>query len=222
MSRHLTTAPAGSPPTRESLRGLARHRLHAGRNATKATVDLIDEGERRFVVKDVSERPWPVRRILGPWQLRREARAYRRLAGIAGVPRLVGVIDLQAIAIEYIDGPPLRLLRPGQLDDVFFDRLERLVRAMHERGVAHGDLHHGDVLAGPGGQPFVIDLSTCALVDPNGHGPGRLIFEQMRHADLRAVAKLRRRLSGERRAAIPPRRGLYRLGSALKRWLGPR
>lgn len=222
MSRHLTTAPAGHPPTREGLRGLERHRLHQGRNATKATIDLVSDGARRFVVKDVSERSWPVRHLLGPWQLRREARAYHRLAGLPGIPRFLGVVDRQAIAIEYIDGPPLRSLRAGQLDAAFFDRLRRLVRAMHERGVAHGDLHHGDILAGPGGQPFVIDLSTCALVDPRGRGPWRTIFEQMRQADLRAVEKLRRRLTGDAGADVPPRRGLYRFGAALRRWLGPR
>jgi serine/threonine protein kinase len=222
MNRDLTTAPAGLPPARESLRGLTRRRLHAGRNASKAAVDLVDDGVRRFVLKDVSERPFLVRRILGPWQLRREARAYRRLAGIPGIPRLLGAIDRQAIAIEFVDGPPLRSLRPGQLGGEFFDRLARLVRAMHERGVAHGDLHHGDVLFGPLGQPYVIDFSTSALIDPARRGWARFLFEQMRHADLRAVEKLRRRLTGDPGTSLPPRRGLYRFGAALRRLFGRR
>jgi hypothetical protein len=207
--------------TRDALSGRPRRRLHAGRNRTKAVVDLVTIDGVPVVVKDVTPRPWPVRAFLGPWQMAREVRAYRRLTGLAGIPRLIAVIDRRAIALDHVAGRPLRDLRRGDLEAAFFDRLEALVAAMHARGVAHGDLHHGDVIAGPGGQPFVIDFSTSWVAPGEGRRRGPL-FEQMRRADLRAVAKLRRRLGPPGSPAPPPRPGLFRLGAALRRLFGGR
>jgi serine/threonine protein kinase len=198
-----------------------RRRLHSGRNRTKAVIDRVTIDGIPLVVKDVAPRPWPVRAFLGPWQLAREARAYRRLDGLPGVPRLVAVIDRQGIALEYIPGHALRDLRRGDLDPGFFVRLEALVRSIHDRGVAHGDLHHGDVIAGPGGQPFVIDFSTSVMRPPSAARGGPL-FEQMRRADLRAVAKLRGRFGPPDGPAPPPRPGLFRLGARLRRLFGGR
>jgi hypothetical protein len=117
-----------------------------------------------------------------------------------------------------VPGRALRDVRRGDLEAAFFDRLEALVGAMHARGVAHGDLHHGDVIAHPGGQPFVIDFSTSTLA-PAGGGRGGPLFEQMRRSDLRAVAKLRVRWGPPGSPAPPPRSGLFRLGAALRRVL---
>lgn len=221
MLSHGSTGPAASPLTRDALSALPRRRIHSGRNRTKAVVDLVSFDGASIVVKDVAPRPWAVRAFLGPWQMAREVRAYRRLAGLVGVPRLIAVVDRQAIAIDHVAGQPLRDLRRGDLDAGFFDRLEALVAAIHARGVAHADLHHGDVIAGPGGQPFVIDFSTSWVTPRPARERGPL-FEQMRRADLRAVAKLRRRLGPPGSPEPPPRPGLFRLGVALRRLLGGR
>ena len=221
MPSHGSTGPAASPLTRDALSDLPRRRIHSGRNRAKAVVDLVTIDGVSMVLKDVAPRPWPVRVFLGPWQMAREVRAYRRLTGLAGIPRLIAVIDRRAIALDHVTGPPLRDLRRGDLDAAFFDRLEALVAAMHARGVAHGDLHHGDVIAGPGGQPFVIDFSTSWVTARAAPARGPL-FEQMRRADLRAVAKLRHRLGPPGSPEPPPRPGLFRLGVALRRLLGGR
>ena len=221
MSGEFTTGPAAGSLTREALRRLPSRPLHSGRNVSKAQVSVYEIDGERVVVKDFAPRPWPVRLLLGPWQLRREARAYARLEGLLGVPRLLGVIDAQALALEFVDARPLRGLRRGALEAPFFDRLETLIRAVHERGVAHGDLHHGDVLVGPLGQPYVIDLATSVVVEPEAGGLRRSLFDQMRDADLRAVAKLRRRILGPGGPEPPPRRGLYRLGASLRALFRP-
>src|SRR5262249_10134372 len=151
MTSHGTTGPPAVRLTRDGL-AASRRRIHDGRNRTKAVIDRVDAPSGSFVVKDVAPRPFWVRSLLGPWQLRREVRAYLRLAGLDGIPRLVGVVDRQAFALEYVEARPLSDLMRGSMDGAFFDRLEALVAAMHARGVAHGDLHHGDVLAGPDGR----------------------------------------------------------------------
>ena len=206
--------------TRERLASLARRRLHGGRNITKAVVEVVEVDGHPAVVKDVASRPWPVRRLLGPWQLDREACAYAALVGVRGIPSFLGRIDRQAIALEYVPGPTLASLRPGDLPEPFFDRLDAILGEIHARGVAHGDLHRHDVLLGPGGDPCLIDFST-ALVTREGAGAlTRILFRQMCRADLRSAAKLRRRLLAGSRAPVPERRGLYRIGGWIKRSVG--
>jgi serine/threonine protein kinase len=211
---------AGTRVTRARLAGLRRRRLHAGRNVTKAIVDLVELDGRDIVIKDVAARPWPVRVWLGPWQLDREVRAYGRLVGVPGVPRFLGRVDRQAIAVEFVPGGDLASARRGTLPAVFFDLLDGLVGRLHERGVAHGDLHRHDVISGPAGQPYVVDFSTAVVTGPACGPLTRLLFRHMRDADRRSVAKLRHRFLPDLPGTVPERRGLYRLGSALKRALG--
>jgi len=205
--------------TRKQIAGLPLRPLHPGRNLTKASIALVELRGTPVVVKDLAGRPAPVRWWLGPWQLDRECRAYRRLEGLPGIPRLLSRLDRQAIALEYVDGPALAILGRDDLDGAFFDQLERLVRAMHARGVAHGDLHRHDVLRGPDGAPRLVDFSTSMTV-----GKGwlrRLLYRQMCQADLRAVAKLRGRFLGPGAPPLPERPALYRAGHLLGRLLRP-
>jgi Phosphotransferase enzyme family len=202
--------------TRRLLESLPRRRLHDGRNVTKAVVDLVELDGRRIVLKDLSSRPWPVRLVVGPWQLDREERAYRALAGAPGTPAFLARVDRQAIALEYVAGRSLASFRPGELEARFFDRLDRLVRALHARGVAHGDLHRHDVLSGPGDEPYLVDFSTSVVVSPSAGRLSRFLFRQLCRADLRSAAKLRRRLLPAARGELPGRPGLYRVGRPVK------
>ena len=158
-----------------------------------------------------------MRRLLGPWQLDREARAYRLLEGVRGAPRFLGRVDRQAIAVEYVPGSDLAAVRPGDLPDSFFDRLDRLLDSLHAAGVAHGDLHRRDVLLGPGGEPYLVDFSTSIAVGPDPDPLLGFLFRQMCRADRRSAAKLRRRLLPGSRHEVPPPPGLYRIGRRLKR-----
>ncbi len=198
---------------------LARRRLHGGRNVTKAIVDVVTLEGRHVVVKDVASRPWPVRLLLGPWQLDREARAYEALAGVLGVPAFLGRIDRQAIALEYVPGPSLASLRAGDLPASFFDHLDAILAQVHARGVAHGDLHRHDVLRGPAGDPFLVDFSTAVVARQGAGALTRCLYRQMCRADWRSAAKLRHRLLPGSAVAVPRRRGLYRFGGWLKRLL---
>jgi len=221
MAAHGSTPPEGARLTRAALQALPRSRLHAGRNGTKAVIDLVTSGAPPFVVKDVAPRGFLVRVLLGPWQLKREARAYARLAGVTGIPRFLGVVDRQAIALEYVEGKPLKDLPRGSLPADFFDRLDALIAAMHARGVAHADLHRGDVLVGPAGQPYLIDFSTSWVAADATATMGR-IFAQCRLADRRSAAKLRRRYGPPGGPAPPTRPALYRRLGALRRLFGGR
>lgn len=207
------------PFTRDRLARLSRRRLHEGRNVSKAIVDLVEIEGRPVVLKDFASRPWPVRQLWGPWQLDREARAYGVLAGLRGTPGFLGRVDRQAIVLEYVPGRTLASLRPGDLPGPFFDRLDRLLREIHARGVAHGDLHRHDVLAGPDGEPCIVDFSTSVSAGRNTGPWSRFLFDQMRLADRRSAAKMRRRMLPGSGAVVPDRRGLYRMGGWARRLL---
>lgn len=212
---------AGAKPllTRERLASARRRRLHGGRNFTKATVDLVETDGQAIVIKDFASGPWPVRRLLGPWQLDREERSYAVLAGVRGIAAFVARVDRQAAALQYVPGRSLATCRPGELNPEFFDRLDRLLDEMHARGVAHGDLHRHDVIVGAGEEPFLVDFSTSVVAASGAGSLSRFLFRQMRRADQRSVAKLRRRFLPGSGAPVPERSGIYRVGAWGRRLL---
>jgi predicted Ser/Thr protein kinase len=125
--------------------------------------------------------------------LEREHRVYERLRGIAGVPRCLGFANGEELLLEYVPGPSLRDAQlTGAEREHFFAELLRVIRAMHDAGVAHGDLKRKDnILRGPGGQPFLIDFGTALVADERA-GPLRLwLFRQACRVDLNAWVKLK-------------------------------
>jgi tRNA A-37 threonylcarbamoyl transferase component Bud32 len=199
------------------LTRLPRRRLHPGRNRTKAIIDVVALDGRAVVIKDFAARPWPVRAILGPWHLDREETAYRNLEGVPGIPEYLGRVDRQAIALGFIPGRPLAALAAGDLPPAFFDDLDRLLAAVHARGVAHGDLHRRDVIAGDNGHAHVVDFSTAVCAPPEADPLLAFVFRQTCRADRRAAAKLRRRYLLGPGAPIPARPALYRIGGCVRR-----
>lgn len=128
----------------------------------------LDEG-RRVVVKDYRPRSRLVRSTFGRWVLGREARAYRRLAGVRGVPRLLGRVDELALAIEYRPGRYLTRSLAGRLPDGFVAELREIIEEMHARGVVHLDLRHrSNVLADGEGHPVLIDFASAVFARPEG------------------------------------------------------
>jgi len=220
--REKSTIPAViASLSRKAISELPCRSLRRARNGTKAEVNLVDPGDCPFVLKDTARRSWAVRTLLGPWQLDREERAYRLLAGTRGVPRLLGRPDRQSLALEYIPGRSLDTLLPGDVDAAFFDRLDGVLDAIHARGIAHGDLHHRDILRDETGEPFIVDFATSVVAGGNANPLRRLLFGQMKAADLRAAAKLRQRFAPASARRLPPRPFLYRLGVRLRKALIP-
>ncbi len=177
----------------ESLRRADLHDVSIGyikKGAwNKADVILIGLPECEFAVKDYGRKWLPVR-LTGAWQLRREIRAYRRLEGVAGVPRLRRVIDRHAIVLDYIGGIrlPKYHRRQGGLPQVA-RRVKDLLDAVHRRGIIHGDLRSRDnFLVTTGGDLFLIDFSSSTVFDPESW-LGRVVFPRLIKAEERALLK---------------------------------
>ena len=77
------------------------------------------------------------------------------------------------------------------------EALEKAVRSMHERGVAHLDLRHrSNVLVSEDGAPILIDFASAICFKPGG-AAARWILPFLASVDLRAVEKWRDRLASE-------------------------
>ena len=87
---------------------------------------------------------------------------------------------------------------PAEVTDLvapeFVASLERAVRMMHARGVAHLDLRHrSNVLVGEDGEPILIDFASALCFHPGGVA-ARWLLPLFARYDLRAVEKWRQRL----------------------------
>lgn len=188
---------AAFPPaglTRERLAQHHREVLSRG-GARNADVLLVESGGERVVVKDFGARGAFVRGWLGPWLLRREVRAYRRLAGMQAVPRFLGWLDPMAIVLEYRPGELLSRRLAGRVPPGFVDELAATIDEMHRRGVVHLDLRHrSNLLAGADGHPVLIDFASALVFDVSKRS-GRWAVERLAAFDRRALEKWRVRLT---------------------------
>jgi serine/threonine protein kinase len=150
---------------------------------------VVDVDGGSVIVKDFAPRGRWVRG-LGRLQIRREAEAYRWLAGVVGVPAFVGRVDPLALAIEWIDGERLAFasLRPGEGSRCVV-ALRAILDAIHERGVIHNDLRgRENVLLRRDGGLAVVDFAGAIRLRPGGLAH-RLFFRLFAVADEAAFLK---------------------------------
>ena len=161
---------------------------------SRPEVSLIQVAGAQAVLKDFSRSALWFGRILGPLLAWREARALRRLDGVHGVPRLIRQVNARALLMEHVEGVSTKAIPWGGVQPELFDRLGRLVREVHEHGVAHCDLRtRGNIILGHDGQPYLVDFAAHI-----GHGRRwnllwRWAFAQFCKADLVSVVRLKER-----------------------------
>jgi len=120
---------------------------------------------------------------------RREQRALQRLEGLEGVPALIpaALPEPAHVLRSWIEGRALA--RAEELPEDFFEHLDRLVGALHARGVCHNDLHkEQNILVGPNGLPYLVDFQLASV-----HARRGVLFSSRAREDLRHVEKHRRR-----------------------------
>lgn len=173
-------------PTRRQLS--AARLLERGRRG-KADLWLLDSGDGPLVVKDFARKNFWFR-LLGRLQIGREVRAYGKMGVIRGVPRLVGRIDAYALAIEKIDGVPLRYAdRPHENGAAKLADLRRILESIHGQGLVHWDLRSMDnVLVTRAGKIAVLDFASAVWLPP-GSLSHRLLFRWFQKIDESAYLK---------------------------------
>jgi RIO-like serine/threonine protein kinase len=160
QAQHSSSEPA--PFTREQIERAPRDVLSRGRWAN-AVLSLHRHGGEFWVVKDFRPRAFAVRNTIGRLLIRREVRALRRLAGVAGVPARAFRLDAHALAYVFVPGVPLSRADLGQRATDFFARLERLLFEVHAvGGIVHLDVRNGrNVLVTEEGKPVLLDFQSC-------------------------------------------------------------
>lgn len=180
--------------TREQLERCKIRQLKKSLSLAQAEVSLIEIDGKRIVLKDFWGKHKLWRWLFGRIAISREAKAYKQLQGVRGIPEFFGQPDAYSLLIEFIEGEflPHRKER-NKLSDQFFQGLSRLVTEMHNRGVAHGDLRKKNIFISSDTQPYLLDFATAVCVDEHCSRVKRMLFERIRRIDLIKVAKIKSR-----------------------------
>ena len=188
------------------------------RNKSKGSVRIDERAGRRIVVKDYGGIQNPLVRLYGLMTLRNEARAYKRLAGISGIPACHGMTQAGCLELDFVAGRHLGLFKRRSVPEHIFEKLESILQAMHGRGVANMDLHRSNVLVSDDGDVHVIDFAH-AVIARNPQHPG-IIARLAMQLDRYAYSRMKARFVG---LAKPVPSGvfgfLYRCMKLLKRFV---
>jgi hypothetical protein len=145
-----------------------------------------------MILKDFSAKSLLIR-WFGRRQSKREQRALLRLQRIEGIPGVLGEVRPCALLLEPMHGFAITRFRRRRPEEIapMLDKLDRLVAAMHARGVAHLDLRKRDnILVTEAGVPSIIDFNASIAFEP-GSLLARLFFPVLRNVDRGAVLKWR-------------------------------
>lgn len=161
-------------------------------HGSRPDVFLLEVDGEQFVLKDFDgcDRWFAV--VLGRFLCSREARALAQLDGVSGVPRFRARVGARALTMESIQGSPVVSDDQSSNWSAFFDDFQRLIGAMHARGVAHCDLRSpGNTLIDHDNKPWLVDFT--------GSFRNRLlmgwVFRQLAWVDRSAIIKLKRRVA---------------------------
>jgi predicted Ser/Thr protein kinase len=184
---------------------------------TRPAIRLIAEGNQRAIAKDYSANKFLFRIMVGRFLVWREAKAYRRLKEVNGVPALYRIIDGLALLLEAIPGKDLETLQGAiKLDNTFFHALKDLVDRCHRRGVAHCDLKRApNTILGDDGQPYIVDWSASICASEFRFFPLTRIYARFLRDDYLAIVKLRLNYSPES-VTVEEKRAYYQRSWAEK------
>jgi len=213
---------ADSELSLDRLKELSPEQKLAGRNSSKADLLFYRVGDLNIALKTYTGRSLLTRELLGRWLVGREARAYEAASGVAGIPGFLGRLGPHALATEWVPAVSLVERQGEKIDPAVFDRVEEIIFALHDRGVAVSDLHRGDILLSNDGKVYLVDLAAAWVL---GRAPGRLrraLFDHLCRLDRIALARVKAHfLGGDVESAVAEVGGStaawHRWGRRLKR-----
>ena len=178
------------PPTDE-LRSWIKQSLernqHILATSNQGTILLYEHGDESLIIKTPMGRG--LVRMIRQKTLKREFKAYRQLRGVAGIPSCYGFLDSRYLLLEHIRGKPYREAEIADREQ-FFEELLIILRNIHGRGVAHGDLKSkSNLLVTEDQKPCVIDFGTAFRRKSGFHPVNNWFFDTARRLDINAWVK---------------------------------
>ena len=147
-------------------------------------IEIAWRDGRAMIRRDVAAARWWARAFARA-AAAREARALRRLDGIAGVPALLGW-NGRELWRSYIAGAPMQQAQPR--DRAYYRQALRLLAQLHRRGIVHNDLaKEPNWLVGEDGQPALVDFQIAWTRGRRG-----ALFRLLAREDLRHLLKHKR------------------------------
>jgi predicted Ser/Thr protein kinase len=184
-------------PRRRDLAPLIERVIHRGRGY-QSSVYLIRLDSHLVAVKDYAGTPRAFRRWVAPFLVRREVAVLQHLQGAPGVPRYFGRIDRLAFVMEFIEGTPLADFKQGELEPDVFERVQRVIDGIHERGVSHGDLkRRSNLLLTPEGEIYLIDFAAAIIGERTARPVSNWLQKEVAQVDNKSVPRLKKFVAPE-------------------------
>jgi serine/threonine protein kinase len=144
-------------------------------------------GERRILIKSAAGRG--ITALLNRRMLQREYRIYDRLAGVSGIPHCYGFFMGRYLVLENVQSHTLRHAAIGDREKFFVEMLAT-IKAIHSRGVAHGDLKRKEnVLVTHDSRPCLIDFGVSTIRKPGFHPLNHFWYDFSHQHDFNAWVK---------------------------------
>ena len=186
-------------PEKELLRWITAS-INEGRNILgrgyQGNTYIFAEYGRRLVIK-TPQGKGPAA-FIRRQMIANEFKVYSRLSGMEGIPICHGLLDKRYLVLEFVDGVPIK---DSPLNDrPYFSRvLLRLIKEMHQAGVAHGDLKKKDnILVVNGRHPILLDFGV-AVIRKRGLAPiNHFLFNLFKKFDFNAYIKVKYRKRWDR------------------------
>lgn len=185
----MTTVPS---ITSDELKAARLEPFQRGKSRSHADLYALTWQNQPGLLKDFSNRPWWLRVFWARPLLAREARMMELLNGLPGVPRLLARVGRDGILIERLDARSMPRRSESRPPLEYFERATELVKALHKRGLSHGDLHRTNLLIDDKGNPYLIDFTT-SLTNDTGRWAfvSRYLFRRGAQADLSKMAQMK-------------------------------
>lgn len=182
---------------RRDLASAIQRVVHRGRGY-QSSVYLIGLDGEVAAVKDYSAAPRAFRRWVAPLLVRREIAVLKHLQGVPGVPKYFGRIDRLAFTMQYIEGTPIADFKEGELPPQAFETIQRVIDAIHARGVSHGDLkRRSNLILTPGNEIFVVDFAAAVIGEQPLHPLRNWLQREVARVDDKSVPRLKKFVAPE-------------------------